>query len=103
MQRLIAAMAQLGYLHSSTDVEAGTARVNQAYSTLGCYQEFEFRPAQGFGGVQEVEITCIAWPEGVHVLVEVDRRFRGDSYRSLLMGADWQQVGWENQLRAILA
>ncbi|WP_410499510.1 sporulation protein [Chitinibacter sp. S2-10] len=103
MQRLIAAMGALGYAHTSTDVEVGTLRVNEVYSSLGCYQEFEFRPAQGgFSRVQEVEISCIARAEGVHVLIEVDRRFSGDSYRALFMGANWQQVDWESQLRHII-
>ncbi|WP_028450471.1 sporulation protein [Chitinibacter tainanensis] len=106
MQALIAALGQLGYMHASTDVEIGTVRVNDIYSSLGCYQEFEFRPTQGgFGGltgVQEVEVTCIPRPEGVHVLVEVDRRFRGDSYRALWMGPDWQRVDWATQLRQLI-
>jgi sporulation-control protein len=103
MQRLIAAMGNLGYAHVSTDVEVGTVRANDIYSSIGCYQEFEFRPSQGgFGRVQEVEITCIARTEGVHVLVEVDRRFSGDSYRALFMGNDWQRVDWESQLRQII-
>lgn len=101
MQRLIAAMGNLGYAHVSTDVEVGTVRVNDVYSSIGCYQEFEFRPSQGgFARVQEVEISCIARPEGVHVLVEVDRRFSGDSFRALFMGNDWQRVDWESQLRS---
>ncbi|WP_051305050.1 sporulation protein [Chitinilyticum litopenaei] len=103
MQALIAAMARLGYAHASTDVEAGTARIGHVTSTLGCYQEFEFRPVQGgFSSVQEVEITCIPRPEGVHVLVEIDRRFRGDSYRSFVMSNDWQTVNWDAQLRSCL-
>lgn len=103
MQALIAAMARLGYAHASTDVEAGTARIGNIQSSLGCYQEFEFRPVNGgFGGVQEVEITCIPRPEGVYVLVEIDRRFRGDSYRSFVMGQSWQSVNWEQELRACI-
>ncbi|WP_157314889.1 sporulation protein [Chitinibacter sp. GC72] len=103
MQRLIAAMGVLGYAHTSCDVELGSVRVNDVYSSLGCYQEFEFRPAQGFfGRVQEVEISCIPRSEGVHVLIEVDRRFSGDSYRALLMGHDWQSVDWESRLRSII-
>jgi len=110
MLQLISAMAQLGYAHVSSDVEAGAARFNNIQSSLGCYQEFEFKPMRnnfgkgfGGGGVKEVEISCIPRPEGVHVLLEVDRRYRGDSYRSLLMGADWQYVDWQEQLRRMLS
>lgn len=102
MQALIGAMAQLGLAHVSSDVEAGVARFNQIQSSLGCYQEFEFKPTRGGYGIKEVEITCIPRPEGIHVLLEVDRRYRGDSYRSLLMGADWQTVNWQEQLRRAL-
>lgn len=110
MLQLISAMSQLGYAHVSSDVEAGAARFNNIQSSLGCYQEFEFKPTRNsFGGafsgssVKEVEITCIPRTEGVHVLLEVDRRYRGDSYRSLLMGADWQHVNWQDQLQRVLA
>ncbi|AMC35538.1 sporulation protein [Janthinobacterium sp. B9-8] len=103
MQGLIAAMAALGFAHVSSDVEAGTIQMNHIHSSLGCYQEFEFRPMQKFSSVQEVEISCIARPEGVHVLLETDRRFRGDSYQSFLMGPDWQSVNWQAHLRQILA
>lgn len=102
MQRLIRAMAQLGFAHVRSDVEAGAARFNGIQSSLGCYQEFEFKPLNGGQGVNEVEITCIPRPEGVHVLVEIDRRFRGDSYRSLLMDAAWAQQNWELQLQQCL-
>ncbi|QLG88969.1 sporulation protein [Chitinibacter bivalviorum] len=103
MQRLIAAMGTLGFAHTSTDVEIGTARVNDIYSSIGCYQEFEFRPMQGgFGRIQEVEITCIARPEGVHVLIEADRRFSRDSYSALLMDANWKNIDWESRLQQLL-
>ncbi|XZG70691.1 sporulation protein [Chitinibacteraceae bacterium HSL-7] len=102
MQRLITAMAQLGFAHASSDVEVGTARVNGVQSTLGCYQEFEFKPAGSFGRSNEVEITCIARADGVHVLIEVDRRFRGDAYFAFLMGPNWASVRWEDELRRVL-
>ncbi|MFG6447646.1 sporulation protein [Roseateles sp. BYS180W] len=102
MERLIAAMAQLGFVHVSTDVEYGTAQCNGVASSVGCYQEFEFKPLQYGGGIKEVEITCIARAEGVHVLLEMDRRFRGDSYRSLVMGPDWAQRNWVAELQRVL-
>jgi sporulation-control protein len=104
MQRLIAAMGELGFAHSSSDVEIGTARVNQVASSIGCYQEFEFRPMQhGFSRIQEVEITCISRPEGVHVLIEADRRFSRDTYTSMLMDSQWQGVDWTGRLRMMLS
>ena len=104
MQRLIAAMGNLGFAHMSSDVEIGTARINQIASSIGCYQEFEFRPTQrGFSRIQEVEITCISRADGVHVLIEADRRFSRDSYSSLYMDQQWQSVDWEGRLRMMLS
>ncbi|MGL6041675.1 MAG: sporulation protein [Deefgea sp.] len=104
MQRLITAMGNLGFAHASSDVEIGTARINQIASSIGCYQEFEFRPMQrGFSRIEEVEITCVNRADGVHVLIEADRRFSRDSYYSLHMDQQWQSVDWEGRLRMMLA
>ncbi|QKJ66234.1 sporulation protein [Deefgea piscis] len=104
MQRLIAAMGNLGFAHVSSDVEIGTARIGQVASSIGCYQEFEFRPMQhGFSRIQEVEITCISRADGVYVLIEADRRFSRDSYSSMHMDQQWQNVDWEGRLRMMLS
>lgn len=80
MHCVIEAMQQLGFRLASADVEAGYLQTPLGSSQSGCYQELEFRPA-GFGGIAEVEISFLPGPDTTHVLVEIDRRFRGDSYR----------------------
>ena len=50
---------------------------------LGCYQELEFKPAQFFSGINEVEVSFVAEQHQTHVLLEVDRKFRGDGFKSL--------------------
>ncbi|WP_432722228.1 sporulation protein [Jeongeupia wiesaeckerbachi] len=80
MQAVITAMERLGFVLARADVEAGYLRTQVGNSQSGCYQELEFRPS-GRGGIAEVELSFLPGPTVTHVLVEVDRRFRGDSYR----------------------
>lgn len=96
---LLAAFEQLGWALASTDVEVGTARAGNVMSTLGCYQEFELKPRGGNFRVQEIELTFIPYGTDTHVLVEVDARFGGDSYLTLVMGADYGQRDWASELR----
>ncbi|AOY01152.1 sporulation protein [Jeongeupia sp. USM3] len=80
MQCVIAAMGALGYALVRADVEAGYLRTHVANSQSGCYQELEFRP-QSYGGIAEVEISFLYDAHATHLVIEVDRRHRGDSYR----------------------
>jgi sporulation-control protein len=98
----IDAMLSLGYQLQKVDVEKGYLQVSGKRSTTGCYQEFEFRPRQWLSGIKEVELSFL--PEGgeVILLVEVDRSFRGDSYRTVRLSpqASSQQV--QQSLRQLL-
>ncbi|AOY01386.1 sporulation protein [Jeongeupia sp. USM3] len=80
MQCVITAMGRLGFTLARADVEAGYLNTPVGRSQSGCYQELEFRLA-GVGGLAEVEISFLPGTGVTHVLVEIDRRFRGDSYR----------------------
>ena len=82
MHAFIQAMQQCGLHLVTADVEKGQLRGNGFYSTLGCYQELEFKPAQFFSGINEVEVSFVAEQHQTHVLLEVDRKFRGDGFKS---------------------
>lgn len=67
----------------SVDVEKGQLRGNGFHSSIGCYQELEFKPTQLFNSINEVEVSFVAEQHQTHVLLEVDRKFRGDGFNSL--------------------
>ncbi len=89
MQRCMAVMDELGYRMNKADVEKGYLSAAGFRSVSGCYQELEYHPgAGGFlggikGGVQEVELSFVPAAEETHLLIELDRAFRGDGYVSL--------------------
>ncbi len=105
MLRFMAALENLGFVLHSADVERGMLRGGGFQSTIGCYQELEYREAYGRNtGIKQLEVSFITRPNDTGVLLEVDRRFRyGDSYRSFLLNhANYQQVDWERELRQSL-
>lgn len=102
MQRFLAAMDNIGFTLVRVDIEQGTARAANRSSTLGCYQEFEFKPAGGSWSIAEVEVTFLPGAHDIAVLIEIDRRFRGDGYLSLTIGPNWQSVNWEAELQRML-
>ncbi|SFO71448.1 sporulation-control protein [Geodermatophilus dictyosporus] len=68
---VIAALSGLGFAFRGADVEKGRL----AGSDLPFYQEVEFAPPSSLRGrVNELEVTFLAGPHGVEVVLEVDRR-----------------------------
>ena len=98
----ISAMLELGYQLQKVDVEKGYLQVPGKRSQSGCYQEFEFRPRQWLSGIKEVELSFI--PDGADtlLLVEVDRSFRGDSYRTVRLSPQATSAQVQQALRGIL-
>ena len=86
VNHFIEAMDELGFAFAKADVEQGQLRGDGFSSRSGIYQELEFKP-RGFATlrIEEVELSFIVEPEQTHVLVEVDRRLRGDGYQSLTL------------------
>ena len=82
MQAFIGAMQHCGLVLNTIDVEKGHLRARDFQSTLGCYQELEFIPAS-FGGLNEVEVSFVPQANQTHVMIEIDRKFRGDQLRTL--------------------
>lgn len=65
------ALDGLGFAFRGADVEKGRIRGSE----LPFYQEVEFAPPHGLRGrVNELEVTFLADPQGVEVVLEVDRR-----------------------------
>jgi sporulation-control protein len=65
------ALDGLGFAFRGADVEKGRIRGSE----LPFYQEVEFTPPYSLRGrVNELEVTFLADPQGVHVVLEVDRR-----------------------------
>ena len=82
-QAFIQAMQQCGYQLATVDTEKGTLRGNNFQSTIGCYQELEFKPQGIFSGINEIEVSFVAEQHQTHVLLEVDRKFHGDGFKSM--------------------
>ncbi|MBU2892478.1 sporulation protein [Colwellia sp. D2M02] len=73
-----------GYSLFKVDIEAGGVRTNNFQSHLPCYQEYEFKPqSRSFFSAKELEVTFVDNGAETGVLIEVDRAFLGDGYRSI--------------------
>ncbi|MGY1773202.1 sporulation protein [Blastococcus sp. SYSU D00813] len=68
---VLQALDSLGFAFRGADVEKGRIRGSE----LPFYQEVEFAPPRDLRGrVNELEVTFLADPSGVEVVLEVDRR-----------------------------
>ncbi|QLE86582.1 sporulation protein SpoOM [Shewanella sp. Scap07] len=73
-----------GYRLYKTDIEAGGIRTREFSSHQPCYQEYEFKPqSRSFFGARELEVTFVDNGAETGVLIEIDRAFVGDGYRSI--------------------
>ncbi|WP_084961070.1 sporulation protein [Thermoactinospora rubra] len=71
--QVLRGLAQLGYHLKAADLEAG--HIRGARQELPFYQEIEFYPpAQHAGRVNEIELTFLASPAGLQVVLEADKR-----------------------------
>ena len=82
MQAFLQAMQQCGFALATVDVEKGQLRGHGFNSTIGCYQELEFKPTAMFNQINEVEVSFVAEQHQTHVLLEIDRKFRGDGFKN---------------------
>ncbi|MEU6998125.1 sporulation protein [Nonomuraea sp. NPDC046570] len=72
-ERILRAFAELGFHFKSADFELG--RIHGVHQQLPFFQEIEFYPpAQHAGYVNEIELTFVADPEGLEVILEADKR-----------------------------
>jgi sporulation-control protein len=72
-ERILDAFAHLGFRFARADLEHG--RIHGVHQQLPFYQEIEFYPSPRYAGaINEVEVTFIADPSGVEVVLEFDKR-----------------------------
>ena len=82
------AMEKLGFSLVKADVEKGYLKAPSFQSHSGCYQELEYRPLKGSLRIKEVELSFVPQAHTTHVLIEIDRAFRGDGYVDLTIEHD---------------
>lgn len=82
------AMEKLGFSLVKADVEKGYLKAPSFQSHSGCYQELEYRPQNGSLRIKEVELSFVPQAHTTHVLIEIDRAFRGDGYVDLTIEHD---------------
>ncbi|MBT2233282.1 sporulation protein [Nonomuraea sp. NEAU-A123] len=104
--RILQAFLQLGFHFKSADLEAG--RLYGVHQDLPFYQEIEFYPpAQHAGVVGEVEVTFVAGPAGLEVILEADKRagrYSGDAIgRFNVSHDDALRTDWPGELNRWLA
>ncbi|MEU6818154.1 sporulation protein [Streptomyces sp. NPDC046860] len=107
-EAVLEALGQLGFGFRSADLEYG--RIGGTGQQLPFYQEIELTPAPRFAhGAGEFELTFLAHPGGMEVVVEADKRggFLGGGHDTLGRftvshdtGQDWTSLvdGWFRQL-----
>jgi sporulation-control protein len=98
---VLEAMAQLGFLLSHADVEAGA--ISGVHQELPFYQEIEFTPpGQYAGAIGQVEATFITNAEGFQLVLEASHH-RGDRYgRFQAAHSQATEFDWEGHIRGWL-
>ncbi|MFM9611765.1 sporulation protein [Streptomyces niveiscabiei] len=105
-EAVLEAFGQLGFGFRSADLEYG--RIAGTGQQLPFYQEIEITPSPQYAGVfNEIEVTFLAGPSGVEVVLEADKRAGYSSSDTLsrhVVGhqdvRDWnaEVEGWVRQL-----
>ncbi|MDL2081285.1 sporulation protein [Streptomyces sp. GXMU-J15] len=109
-EAVLEAFGQLGFGFRSADLEYG--RIGGTGQRLPFYQEIELTPSPVYAQhFNEVEVTFLADPAGMEVVIEADKRggFFSEGHDALTRftvshtdaeGADWNSVveGWLRQL-----
>lgn len=72
-ERILDALARLGFRFSRADVERG--HIYGVRQTLPFYQEIEYYPAPQYArGLNQLELTFVAAPDRLEVVLEMDKR-----------------------------
>jgi sporulation-control protein len=106
-ERLLLAFHNLGFHFKGADCEKG--RIWGVHQELPFYQEIEFAPAPQYArGVNQLEVTFVAGPQSMEVILELDKRggvfTEGhDSFgRFPVDYATIEHTNWEAQLDGFL-
>ncbi|XVQ86344.1 sporulation protein [Microbispora siamensis] len=100
-RRILEAFLQLGFAFKSADLEAG--HLHGVRQELPFYQEIEFYPPPRHAGVVgEVELTFVADPAGLEVILEADKRagrYSGDAIgRFRVSHEDAAHMDWPGEI-----
>jgi sporulation-control protein len=72
-ERILEALVRLGFRFSRADVERG--RIYGVQQSLPFYQEIEFYPSPQYArAINQLELTFLATPQHLQVVLEVDKR-----------------------------
>ncbi len=71
-EQILTAFSRLGFRYKNADLERG--RIRGVHQQLPFYQEIEFLPPRHVRGINEVEVTFLAGPTGMDVILEADKR-----------------------------
>jgi sporulation-control protein len=71
-ERLLAAFSNLGFQFRNADCEKG--RIYGVNQQLPFYQEIEFAPPHRYPGINQLEVTFVANPHAMDVVIELDKR-----------------------------
>ncbi|MBT8225901.1 MAG: sporulation protein [Dactylosporangium sp.] len=100
---ILDAFVRLGFRFKSADLERG--HVRGVHQTLPFYQEIEFYPAPQYASrIKEVELTFVASPSALEVVLEFDKRgglltSGGDAVnRFTVSHAEAGQIDWASQV-----
>ncbi|WP_433239385.1 sporulation protein [Actinomadura nitritigenes] len=106
-QRVLDAFGALGFAFKGADVEQG--HIAGLHQELPFYQEIEFHaPPQYAGRISEVELTFVADPHGLAVVLEADQRetflSEGDDVfgRFHVSHEEALHMAWEHELESWL-
>ncbi|NUP06234.1 MAG: sporulation protein [Polyangiaceae bacterium] len=89
-QMVLDAFANLGFRFKRADCERG--RIRGVDQTLPFYQEIEFYPSSRYAGsFNEVELTFVAEPHELNVVLEADKRRGSDVYAKFTY--DYRTIG----------
>ncbi|TDC44441.1 sporulation protein, partial [Actinomadura sp. KC345] len=106
-QRVLDAFGALGFQFKSADVEHG--HIAGVHQELPFYQEIEFyAPPHHHGRINEVELTFVASPHGLAVVLEADRRENAFSEGDDVFGRfhvshqEALHMAWEHELETWL-
>jgi sporulation-control protein len=104
--RILQAFLDLGFRFKSADLEAG--HLYGVHQELPFYQEIEFYPPpQHHGLLGEVELTFVAGPHGLEVILEADKRagrYSGDAIGRFTIGHDDAMLtDWPSEIGRWLA
>ncbi|POM25885.1 Sporulation-control protein spo0M [Actinomadura rubteroloni] len=105
-ERILAAFSNLGFHFRNADCEKG--RIHGVHQELPFYQEIEFHPPHQYNGITQLEVTFVANPHSMEVVLELDKRgglfTEGhDSFSRFTVDyATVDQTSWEHELDGYL-